>query len=76
MNATSTRTAGRESDPSRISDLRCRASALRQEIAATERKRRGIDEALSTRRLSLQRLEARLVLLEDAVGLGLHDDVS
>jgi hypothetical protein len=63
----------REAGP--VADLRRRAAALREEIAATERKRRGIDEALSARRLSLQRLEARLVLMEDAVGPGLSRDV-
>lgn len=44
--------------------LRQRIAALRNDIAAAERNRRGIDEAVASRRKTLQRLEAQLAMIE------------
>jgi hypothetical protein len=45
-------------------DLRRQISVLRETVAAAERKRRGIDDAITSRRKTLQRIEAQLAVIE------------
>lgn len=49
---------------SQADELRRRIVALRVTIAAAERKQRGIHEAITSRRLTVQRLLAQLALCE------------
>lgn len=50
------------SAPQNPADLQRRIERLRTEIAATERRKHGIDHALKTRRETLRRWEAQYVL--------------
>ena len=45
-----------------VARLEHRIAALRAEVAAAERKRNGIDDAITSRRKTLNRLQAQLVL--------------
>lgn len=47
--------------------LRQRIAALRAEIASAQRKRHGIDDAITSRSKTLTRLEAQLILERGAV---------